>query len=169
MYFIIFNFAKLKKYMSLESEIKQQKPFQSSFQKATVNIMFTNNWIYAQESSIFRVFDLTIQQYNVLRILRGQYPKPVTVNTIIERMIDKMSNASRLVDKLLVKKLVLRKEAKHDRRACDVIITKKGLEILSQIDEIHQTWEKETFTKITSAEAEQLSELLDKLRGQELS
>ena len=90
---------------------------------------------------IFKPFDLTLQQYNVLRILRGQYPNPITVIAIIERMLDKMSNASRLVDKLLAKDLVIRRLCPHDRRAVDVIITEKGLELLEKLDTLQNQWE----------------------------
>ena len=152
--------------MSIESDIKQLKPFKSLHQKVSVNIIFTNNWLNANNAEILKPFGLTSQQYNVLRILRGQHPNPATVNAIIERMLDKMSNASRLVDKLLAKNLVVRQESKDDRRACDVIITEKGLEILKKIDDLRDKWEKKT-NNLSPEENEKLSSLLDKLRGSE--
>ncbi|WP_337041276.1 MarR family winged helix-turn-helix transcriptional regulator [Emticicia sp. 17c] len=150
--------------MSIEKDIKQQKPFKSPFQKLVVNILYTNNWMNNDHHNILKPYGLTAQQYNVLRILRGQYPNPITVNGIIERMLDKMSNASRLVDKLLVKNLVTRCDNKDDRRACDVKITTKGLDVLKEIDVMQEQWES-SFSSLTPEEAETLSNLLDKLRG----
>lgn len=150
--------------MSIEKDIKQQKPFKSPYQKLVVNILYTNNWMNSDHMNILKPFDLTAQQYNVLRILRGQYPNPITVNAIIERMLDKMSNASRLVDKLLLKDFVTRCDNKDDRRACDVRITQKGLDVLKEIDVLQETWET-SFSNLTPEEAETLSGLLDKLRG----
>ncbi|MBA4849842.1 MarR family winged helix-turn-helix transcriptional regulator [Emticicia sp. BO119] len=150
--------------MSIEKDIKQQKPFKSPYQKLVVNILFTNNWMNSDHMNILKPFDLTAQQYNVLRILRGQYPNPITVNGIIERMLDKMSNASRLVDKLLTKDLASRCDNKDDRRACDVRITQKGLDVLKEIDVLQENWET-SFSNLTPTEAETLSDLLDKLRG----
>ncbi len=150
--------------MSIEKDIKQQKPFKSPYQKLVVNILYTNNWMNSDHMNILKPFDLTAQQYNVLRILRGQYPNPITVNAIIERMLDKMSNASRLVDKLLLKDLVTRCDNKDDRRACDIRITQKGLDVLKEIDVLQESWES-SFSNLTPDEAETLSNLLDKLRG----
>ena len=150
--------------MSIEKDIKQQKPFKSPYQKLVVNILFTNNWMNSDHMNILKPFDLTAQQYNVLRILRGQYPNPITVNGIIERMLDKMSNASRLVDKLLAKELASRCDNKDDRRACDVRITQNGLDVLKEIDVLQENWET-SFSSLTPEEAETLSGLLDKLRG----
>jgi len=150
--------------MSIEKDIKQQKPFKSPYQKLVVNILFTNNWMNSDHMNILKPFDLTAQQYNVLRILRGQYPNPITVNGIIERMLDKMSNASRLVDKLLAKELASRCDNKDDRRACDVRITQLGLDVLKEIDVLQESWET-SFSNLTPEEAESLSNLLDKLRG----
>ncbi len=150
--------------MSIEKDIKQQKPFKSPYQKLVVNILYTNNWMNSDHMNILKPFDLTAQQYNVLRILRGQYPNPITVNGIIDRMLDKMSNASRLVDKLLLKELATRCDNKEDRRACDVRITEKGLEVLKEIDVSQESWET-SFSNLTPEEAETLSGLLDKLRN----
>lgn len=151
--------------MSLENDIKQSN-FKSPYSKAIVNIIYTNNWLQSLQVKIFKPFDLTLQQYNVLRILRGQYPKPTTVIAIIERMLDKMSNASRLVDKLLAKELVIRKLCPHDRRAVDVIITEKGMNVLAEIDLLQSQWEVKLHG-LDESEALQLSNLLDKLRQSE--
>lgn len=148
--------------MSLEKDIKQPN-FKSPYSKAIINVIYTNNWLQSLQVEIFKPFDLTLQQYNVLRILRGQYPNPITVIAIIERMLDKMSNASRLVDKLLAKNLVIRRLCPHDRRAVDVIITEKGLRLLEEIDELQHRWE-DKLHGLTESEASQLSDLLDKMR-----
>ncbi len=164
MYYLCFDFINIRKTMSLEKDIKQQKPFKSPYQKLLVNIIYTSNWMNFEQQSFLKPFDLSSQQYNVLRILRGQYPKPITVNGIIERMLDKMSNASRLVDKLLSKDLVSRCDNADDRRACDIRITQKGMDILTIIDGIQEDWEN-PMKKLSTEEAETLSNLLDKLRG----
>lgn len=150
--------------MSIEKDIKQQKPFKSPYQKLVVNIIYTSNWMNFEQQGLLKPYDLSSQQYNVLRILRGQYPNPITVNGIIERMLDKMSNASRLVDKLLLKGFVSRCDNAEDRRACDIRITEKGKEVLTIIDSHQAEWE-EGMKKLTAEEAETLSCLLDKLRG----
>lgn len=148
--------------MRIEEEI-QQPAFKSPYAKAIINIIYTNNWLQSLQVEIFKPFDLSLQQYNVLRILRGQYPNPITVIAIIERMLDKMSNASRLVDKLVAKELVIRRLCPNDRRAVDVIITEKGMQLLAEIDKLQHNWE-EKLHGLTENEASQLSELLDKMR-----
>lgn len=147
----------------IEEEI-QQKKFQSEYHKLVVNIIYTASWINSDSSQKLKVHGLTPQQFNILRILRGQYPKPATVNLLIERMLDKMSNASRLVDKLMAKGLLERKICTNDRRAVDVIITKKGLNLLAVIDKDQKKWE-EPLTTLTKTECKELNRLLDKLRG----
>ncbi|MFN8355659.1 MAG: MarR family transcriptional regulator [Spirosomataceae bacterium] len=149
--------------MSIEHDIKQQKPFRSPYQRMVVNISYTANWLNANLAEILKPYDLSIQQYNVLRILRGQHPNPTTVNAIIERMLDKQSNASRLIDKLLSKELVSRRICPADRRAVDIVITPKGLEVLADIDELNVQWEKQ-LEGISTDEANVLSQLLDKIR-----
>lgn len=152
--------------MSIEKDIKQQKPFKSSYQKLVVNLIYTSNWMSSEQQGLLKPFDLSSQQYNVLRILRGQYPNPITVNGIIERMLDKMSNASRLVDKLLLKGYVSRCDNVDDRRACDIRITETGSEILKKIDALQEAAD-EKMKRLSPEEAELLSSLLDKLRGSE--
>ncbi len=149
--------------MTIEQEIKQVK-FRSNFAKAVINVIYTSNWISGQQNEILKPFDLSIQQYNVLRILRGQNPKPISVNAIIERMMDKMSNASRLVDKLLTKELVIRRECPDDRRAVEIFITEKGLNVLSELDNVQSEWEKRLHN-LDESEALLLSDLLDRLRN----
>lgn len=151
--------------MSIETDIKQTTPFRTPYHRLMVNLMYTSNWIAASQTKTLKPFGLTLQQYNVLRILRGQYPNPVKVSDITERMLDKMSNASRLIDKLVVKKLVLRTECPSDRRAVDVVITDKGLELLQKLDVYQTEWNDIQRNKLTEEEATYLSQLLDRLRA----
>lgn len=146
----------------MEEDIKQEK-FKSEHNKMIVNLMFTNNWVVAKEMELLRPYGLTVSQYNVLRILRGQKGKAATINLIINRMLDRMSNASRIVDRLEHKGLVTRKPCEHDRRAVDVLITEKGMKLLSVLDKKMDKWEK-TFEVISPEEAQVLNALLDKIR-----
>jgi DNA-binding MarR family transcriptional regulator len=148
--------------MELEKEIQQHK-FRSEQHKAVLNILLTASWLGCRQQRFFKEHDLSPQQYNVLRILRGQKGKALSVNGIQDRMLDKSSNASRLVDKLQEKKLVERIICKADRRQVDIMITKKGLELLGIIDEELEGEEK-TFGEITGKEASELNRILDKLR-----
>jgi DNA-binding MarR family transcriptional regulator len=148
--------------MGISEDLKQSK-FNTLTGKAVVNIIYTGNWMMQQTHDLLKPFGLTPQQYNVLRILRGQQNNPITVLGITERMLDKMSNASRLVDKLLEKKLVLRRECPQDRRAVDVIILPAGLTLLEKIDQIQLEWEK-NFQRIDQEKMDTLNELLDEFR-----
>ncbi|GAB2578303.1 MarR family winged helix-turn-helix transcriptional regulator [Spirosoma areae] len=150
--------------MSIETDIKQATPFVTPYHRVMVNLIFTSNWMVASQSYLLKPSGLTSQQYNVLRILRGQHPNPVKVTDITERMLDKMSNASRLVDKLVAKKLVLRTECPSDRRAVDVVITDTGLALLKRLDTDLNEWADEQRNKLTEEEAILLSQLLDRLR-----
>lgn len=149
--------------MGIEEDIKQEKKFENVYEKLVVNIMFTNSWMIDEQSKIFKPYGITTPQYNVLRILRGQYPEACTINTIIDRMLDRMSNASRIVDRLEKKELVERKVCKTDRRAKDVLITDKGLALLNEVDNALQLWMKK-MELITNTEAHQMNDALDKLR-----
>ncbi len=149
--------------MGIGEEIKQSK-FRSEFHKSIINLHFTASWLGEKQHGFFKSFGITAAQFNVLRILRGQHPKPSTVNLIIERMIDRMSNASRIVDKLERKGLVIRKQCPNDRRAVDVIISETGLELLTAIDEQMNEWEQK-YKNLTEEESVQLNHLLDKFRG----
>ena len=149
--------------MKIEDEIKQDK-FKSEYQKLAINLIFTGNWINSSNAELLNPYKLTSQQYNLLRILRGQYPNPVTVNLLIERMLDKMSNASRIVDRLVKKNLVLRKSCPEDRRRVDIVISDKGMKLLDKIDLDEDKWEKR-FENLTAKEATELNNFLDRLRG----
>lgn len=149
--------------MGIEEDLKQGKEYDNPYEKLIVNIMFTNSWLMDQQNQIFKPFGLTAPQYNVLRILRGQYPEPCTVNTLIERMIDRMSNASRIVDRLETKDMVERTVCKTDRRAKDVLITERGLMLLDKVDTALQQW----LTTLESVPADKVTDIntsLDLLR-----
>lgn len=149
--------------MKLEQEIFSDK-FENSYHKSAVNIIYTYGWLTGQLKKRLSTQELTLQQFNILRILRGQYPNPATVNLLKERMLDKMCDASRIVDRLIQKEFVTRCTNKTDRRAVDIKISPKGLKVLKALD---QQMNGTDFLKdnLTEKEAELLSELLDKFRG----
>ena len=151
--------------MSIETDIKQTIPFRSPYHRVMVNLIHTSNWLMDSQTRVLKPFKITLQQYNVLRILRGQNPNPIKVADITERMLDKMSNASRLVDKLVLKQFVQRTECPSDRRAVDVVITEKGLELLTKIDFYLNEWAEIQRQKLTEDEADLLSQLLDRFRS----
>jgi DNA-binding MarR family transcriptional regulator len=148
--------------LKLEDEI-QQKKFKNETQKLAINLTYTHNWLNAHYSAMFRSSDITMQQFNVLRILRGQYPNPCSVKLIKERMLDRMSDASRIVDKLKMKGLVDRRECPMDRRSVDILITDKGLDYLKSMDSIDENFQ-DVFKTLTEEEMKTLNHLLDKLR-----
>lgn len=148
--------------MKIEDEIKQRS-FKSAHQKAHINLIYTSGWIQQQQAAMFKPFGVTLPQFNILRILRGQHPKPATISLLIERMLDKTSNASRIVDKLEAKDLVTRKQCPSDRRTVDVLITDKGLALLSEMDAL-EGGVGTGIKNLSEQEAEQLNTLLDKIR-----
>lgn len=149
--------------MKIEEEIKQTE-FRNEYQKLAINLLYTGNWINSKNLEFLKPHKLTLQQFNILRILRGQHPNPATVNLLIERMLDKMSNASRIVDRLVAKKLVLRNSCPEDRRKVDILITDKGLKLLEKIEKDEYKWD-EKFKNLNLNEAIELNNYLDKLRG----
>src|SRR5690606_3988289 len=145
-------------------EAIQQKEFKDQFNKAVVNLIYTHSYLVTAQSVLFKPHDLSPEQYNVLRILKGQNGVPTTVSSIQDRMLNKMSNASRLVEKLKMKGLVERTECPADRRQVDILITEKGIELLKTIQK--QVEENNVqYINLTNEEAVQLNDLLDKLRG----
>lgn len=149
--------------MKIEEEI-QQRTFQSEYQRAHVNVVFTANWLQSRLTQRFKAYRLTLPQFNVLRILRGQQPKPATIQLLTQRMLDKTSNASRIVDKLEMKGLVTRTVNSLDRRLVDVMITEAGLALLHRIDvadDLHNLG----LENLLPEEAKLLNDLLDRIRG----
>ena len=149
--------------MSLETEIGQEK-FRNAYHRAIINIFYTNNYLVDKMNGVFKAFDITRQQYNVLRILRGQNPKPVSINYIKEHMLDKMSDASRIVERLKDKELLERRNCTEDRRTVEVSITAKGLGLLEKMDEPVNSFE-ELFRALTEEEVAHLNNLLDRVRS----
>lgn len=147
--------------MKLEDEIKSK--FRNDYHKALVNLYYTNNVIGEQFFKMMKEYGLAAPQFNVLKILRGQHPDAVSIGLIKERMLDKNSDVSRIVDRLYKKKLVERKESKTDRRQKDVVITKKGLELLDKMT-ICEKKEDNILSKLSKKEVKLLNELLDKIR-----
>jgi DNA-binding MarR family transcriptional regulator len=148
--------------MSLEDDISQEK-FQSEHQKATINILYTGNWLYTINASWLKKFGITPEQFNVLRILRGSHPKTLMLAEITQRMLDKSSNCTRLVEKLRQKGFVNREICEGNRRQVDISITDKGLQLLKKIDADIPDWNN-AIEKLSKTEAKELNRILDKLR-----
>ena len=149
--------------MSLEEDIRQNK-FENEHEKVAVNILFTGSWLYNLNALRLKKHAITPEQYNVLRILRGSHPNTMMLAEITGRMIDKSSNATRLVEKLRQKGFVKREICENNRRQVDIIITDKGLSLLSKIDKQSGEWIG-TLKGITKVEARELNRILDKLRA----
>ncbi len=147
--------------MKIQDEIKSN--FNNEYQKARVNIHFTHNYLSEQLIEIIKPFRLSPTQFNVLRILRGQHPTTSSIGLLKERMLDKNSDISRVVDRMLIKKLVVRKECKLDRRQKDIQITQLGLDYLAKIDE-HEKEIDQKMMHLSLEEVTQLNHLLDKIR-----
>jgi len=150
--------------MILEKEIQQVKPFRNNYHKASVNLIFTGKWMIQFHSDVFKKYSLTIQQYNILRILHGRNSGTATVKLIRERMLDRMSDASRIVELLRKKKLVERSICNEDRRKMDVIITQKGLDLLAETERENERMDKH-LSALNEEEIVLLNNLLDKVRG----
>lgn len=165
MYLIIKNatFVYTNIAMKIEDEIKQQK-FKDEHQKLFINLIFTSNWLYDQHSRFFKKFGITPQQYNVLRILNGQFPKPASVGMVQERMLDKSSNITRLVDKLASKNLVSRCENKENRRMQDLSITPEGIDFL-KVCQPEKDVSSSSIKKLSKDEAMIINDLLDRIRS----
>ncbi len=153
--------------MTIENEIKQQV-FKNPYHKLAVNLMFTHSWFMSYVKGFFKKESITPNQYNILRILRGSSPRPLSTLQIRERMMDKMSDTSRLVDRLVIKKLVTKKVSKADNRLVDVEITQNGLRVLMKLDDIEGKIAS-MFKNLSVEEALHLSNLLDKLRTNKAS
>ncbi len=150
--------------MKLEQAIKQTKPFQNEMQKLFINIQYTSNWLNASFGRVLKPFEITPHQYNVLRILKGKHPESYCNHQIAERMLDQSSNATRIVDKLLKKNLILRTESEIDRRLVEIKITDQGLKLIETIELGIETF-KEKFTVLEEAKAKLMNDWLDELRG----
>jgi DNA-binding MarR family transcriptional regulator len=150
--------------MRIEEIIKTTFPMAQE-KKALLNVMYTQNVIADQFNELLKPFDLSAEQFNVLRILRGQKGNAVNMCTIQERMIAKTSNTTRLVDKLLLKGLVLREICPQNRRKMEITITPKGMELLKQLDPLVEAHEKKFGNNLSEKELAQLNTLLEKFRN----
>ena len=148
--------------MSLEKDITQSN-FRNEHQKAAINLIYSYHWINEQMKSFFERVDITSQQFNILRILRGA-GKPLSTLQIRQRMLDKMSDTSRIVDRLLAKGLVKKVVCKADKRLVDVSITDKGKKLLEMTDKYEPEMDA-LISSLSEAEAKTLNKLLDKLRN----
>lgn len=148
--------------MKIQDAIKSN--FKNEYQKARINIHYTHNYISNQLIQIIKPLKLSPTQFNILRILRGQYPNNTSIGLLKERMIDKNSDVSRVIDRMLAKKLVVRKECKQDRRQKDIQISQLGLNYLSKIDERENELDLK-MQKLSLEEVIELNNLLDKIRS----
>ena len=149
--------------MGIDQDILQSK-FRNEHQKAGVNLLYTYGWVMERTKELFASEDITPQQFNILRILRGSFPQPLSTLQIRERMLDKMSDTSRIVDRLITKGLVKKGTCKTDRRLVDVIITDKGKKMLERLDKRQDELDN-IIGNLSEKEAAVLSELLDKIRS----
>ena len=153
--------------MKIEEEIKQEK-FRSEHHKLMINLLFTSSWLQRMQMSVMRPYDLTPPQYNILRILRGSKGEMVNLGEITSRMIDRSSNTSRLIDKLVIKKWVSRKTCPNDRRQSEIYITQEGLKILEQLDKPIDSI-TEQFHFLSVKDTKEVNQFLDQLRNQNLN
>lgn len=149
--------------MKLEDEIKQSK-FESSYQKAVINILYTANWLRDRQMEVFRAFDILPQHYNVLRIIKGKSPEACSPGEIKEVMLDKGNDVTRLVDKLVKKGFVKRHTCESNRRKIDLYITEKGLTFLKELNDPLKKQLSVMKKQMSEKEAENLSQMLDKMR-----
>lgn len=149
--------------MKIEEEIRQKKPFRNAYQRAIVNMIYTANWLTDQLRAHLKPYGITIQQYNVLRILRGA-DKPLSTSDIRERLLDKMADTSRMVDRLCQKGLVERSTCEQDKRLVDVTLSAEGEKLLEKMDALDDAMDQ-LIGELTDEEAMRLSDLLDKIRG----
>ncbi len=144
----------------IEDKIRQKK-FTSVHQKAVINLIYTSNWLQNLQQEFFKSFGITGQQFNILRILKGQSPGSISGTEIKSRMLDRNSDVSRLLDRLASKNLITKQTCPNDKRASDVRITAEGLALLN---EINKTRKQDRVLSLSDEEAERLSDLLDKAR-----
>jgi len=151
--------------VGIEKDI-HQNDFRNAKQKAMINLLYTYGWTLEKIKNFLAQEDITHQQFNILRILRGAAPQPLSTLQIRERMLDKMSDTSRIVDRLVAKNLVKKETCPKDKRLVDVTITDKGLKLLKKLDAASDYMD-EVMQNLSEKESEMLSTLLDKLRSAE--
>ncbi|MEX0679958.1 MAG: MarR family transcriptional regulator [Balneolales bacterium] len=149
--------------MSLENEVKQPK-FRNNRHRAVVNVLFTYSNVASRLQKILNSYNLTLQQFNILRILRRQYPEPACNCTLRDQMFDARSDVTRIVDRLIKENLVMRDHCTHDRRKVNITITSKGLNILKDMDPLNEQMDG-VMASLTEQELSELNRLLDKIRN----
>lgn len=149
--------------MGIEQDIQQTKAFTNPYHKVSVNILFTHGWIQDKMKSWLSPHGITMKQYNVLRILKGAQSE-ISTCVLRERMIDRMSDVSRLVDRMVLKGWISKTVSPHDKRLIDIKIEEPGLQLLMDAEKRSDNMD-ESLKNLTEEEAHQLSDLLDKLRG----
>jgi DNA-binding MarR family transcriptional regulator len=148
--------------MKIEEEISQPT-FRNAMQRAIINVIFTSHWIVDRYQNFFKPYGITLQQFNILRILKGQYPNGISGTAIKSRMMDKNSDVSRLLDRLELKKLIEKRPSPLDKRATDIFISQSGLQMLEELDTRQE--EFDSILALSDEDAALLSELLDKARS----
>jgi DNA-binding MarR family transcriptional regulator len=148
--------------MKIEDAIKQNK-FQNNYQKAVVNLIYTTHWLEDQHQQLLSTYGITGQQFNILRILKGQHPKSISATELKLRMLDKNSDVTRLLNRLEKKEHITKRNCESDRRATDIFITDQGLGLLNNLSNNQDKLDH--VLKLNEEEAKSLSDLLDKARG----
>ena len=148
--------------MTLEDAIQQKRPFRNQHHKVMVNLLYTNNWLEEKSRDFLKQQNVSLQQYNILRILKGSV-KPLSTMQIRERMLDRKSDTSRIIDRMIIKGIVEKKPNENDKRLVDITITSKGLNTLEELDKRNDELES-IASSLTADEAKMLNDLLDKMR-----
>ncbi|MEP6845051.1 MAG: MarR family transcriptional regulator [Panacibacter sp.] len=149
--------------MRIEEAIRQKRPFRNEHHKVMVNLLYSNNWLEEKSREFLKQKNISLQQYNILRILRGA-KRPLSTMQIRERMIDRMSDTSRIIARMLVKEIVEKKLNDNDKRLVDITITKKGLQMLEELDSKNHDLDA-IVENLSGDEAKMLNDLLEKMRG----
>ncbi len=149
--------------MKLEDELKMSI-IHNPYQRATLNVVFTGAWMSERINRLLKPFGISEQQYNILRILKGQKGNPINLQDISERMVHKMSNTTRMIEKLRLKGLVERSICENNRRKVEIIITSPGIKLIEKLATDFEEADNKLQDKLTSKEAEKLAFLLDKIR-----
>lgn len=149
--------------MKLEEAIQQKRPFRNEYHKMMVNLLYTNNWLEEKTRDFLKSQNISLQQYNILRILRGS-AVPLSTMQIRERMLDRMSDTSRIIDRMVIKGIVEKKQNGNDKRLVDITITEKGLQVLKDLDEQNNKLEG-IVKSLSQDEAKMLNDLLEKVRS----
>lgn len=149
--------------MKIEEAIKQGR-FGSNFHKAVVNLIYTSNWLRDAHTDLFRKYGILSQHFNALRIIKGRHPKPVSAGEIKDVLLDKASDVTRLLDKLVTQGYVKRQLCEYNRRKMDITLTPRGLQLLEELEGPLNAFYEELATRLSAEEALLLSDLLDKIR-----